>query len=88
MVTSVISDTLRLVGSPVKNQKKKSGGKGSVALLKETKQLCCVSHDSPQKQSILLEKRKIGINLHGQVLEGHDASRKYSGKEGSVAGNH
>ena len=33
-------------------------------------------------------KWKVGIESHSQVLEGHDASRKNSGKEGSIAGNH
>ena len=47
-VTSVISDSLRLVGSPVaeKDQGIKVG---------ETIQLGCVSHDSPQRKSLLWE---------------------------------
>ena len=49
----------------------KSGGKGSVALLKETILLGCVSHDSPQRKPVT-----IGIDLHSQVVEDHDASRK------------
>ena len=70
MVTSVTSGTLTLVGSPIKVKEK--WRERTVALLKETIQLGCVSHDSPQKKSILLDKRWIGINLHSQVLEGHD----------------
>ena len=36
----------------------------------------------------LAGQRKIGIKLHRQVPKDHDASRKNSGKEGSIAGNH
>ena len=41
---NVCSDTLRLMSSAAKKSKK-GGGKGSVALLKESKQLGCVSQD-------------------------------------------
>ena len=47
-------------------------------------QLGCVSHDSPQRKSILREW-KIGIESHSQVLQGHDASRKNYGMKGSIA---
>ena len=47
MVTVVIADTLRLMGSPVKKSKK-SGGKGSVA--------------GPQMKSVLPEVGKLGSN--------------------------
>ena len=66
---------------------KKSGGKGSVAWLKETIQLGCVSQDSPQRKSMLRE-RKIGIKLHSPIFQNRDASRKNSGEDGSIAGNH
>ena len=39
---------------------KKSGGKGSVAFLKESRQLGCVSQDSYPRRSILREKGKLG----------------------------
>ena len=56
--TTVCSDTLRLMCSPVK-QSKKSGGKGSVASLKESKQLGCVSQDTdPPKKSTLRKSGK------------------------------
>ena len=58
MVTTVIEVKLRLVGSPVKKSKK-SGGKGSVALLKETIQLGCESQDYPWRKSILREVGKL-----------------------------
>ena len=41
---------------------KKSGGKGSVALLKESIQLVCVSQDSHPKKSILRAVGKLGSN--------------------------
>ena len=56
-------------------------------LVEWTIQLGCVSQDCPQKKSILREVGKLDSN-HSQVREGHDASRKNSGKEGSTAGNH
>ena len=55
---------------------------------KKSIQLGCVSHDGPQRKSILQENGKLGITLRSQVLEGQDASRKKFGKEGSIAGNH
>ena len=48
MVTIVSFCTLRLLISPTKSQRKKSGAKGS---LKDTIQLGCVSHDSPATQA-------------------------------------
>ena len=47
---------------------------GSVALLKESKQLGCVSQDTePPKKSILRKSGNFGIKLHRQVLQGHVA---------------
>ena len=83
---SVSLYALRLVGSPVKSEKK-GGAKGLVALLKETIQLGCVLYE-PSEKIDSAGKWKVGIESHSQVLEGHDASRKISGKEGSIAGNH
>ena len=59
---SVGWDTLKLVGSPVRSRTK-SGGKGSVASLKELIKLGCVSHDTePPKKSFLWKSVKIGSN--------------------------
>ena len=41
---------------------KKSGAKGSVALLKESTQLGCVSQESYPRKSILHEQGKLGSN--------------------------
>ena len=41
---------------------KKSGAKGSVASLKESFQLGCVSHDSHRRKSTPREKGKLGSN--------------------------
>ena len=66
---------------------KKGGAKGSVALLKESIQLGCVSQDSHPRKSILRKKRKIGIKSRRQILQGHLAPNKNSGKKGSIARN-
>ena len=58
-----------------------------MALLKETIQLVCVSQDSRQRNSILWEDGKVGSN-HSQILQEHLASRKKTGEEGSIAGDH
>ena len=51
--TTVCLDALKLMGSPIKKSKK-SSGKGTVASLKESIQLGCVSQDTePPKKSIL-----------------------------------
>ena len=48
-------------GRPSKKSKK-GGAKGLVALLKETTQLGCASHDSSHRKSILRENGKLGSN--------------------------
>ena len=48
-------------GKPSKKSKK-SGGKGSVALLKESLQLGCASHNSYQRKPTLRKERKLGSN--------------------------
>ena len=68
VVTGVISDTLRLVGSPLKSQRKVAQ-KGSVA---------CVPRDPSEK--VTLRKWNIEIESHSQTLEGHVASRIKIGK--------
>ena len=45
-----------------------------------------VSRDSPQRKSIPRKNGKLGSNY--TVKFSHDASRKITGKEGSIAGNH
>ena len=67
-------------GQP-RTKAKKSGGKGSVALLKETVQVGCLSQDCPLKNFILQEVGKLGIKSRSQVLQDHDESRKNSGEE-------
>ena len=63
---------------------KKIGAKGSVAVLKESIQLSCVSRVSqdshPRKSK---ERRKFGIKSHRQFLQGHVAphKKKNIGKE-------
>ena len=48
-------------GQPSKRYKKR-GGKGSVALLKESIPLGCVSQDCPPRKSFLRETGKLGSN--------------------------
>ena len=61
MVKNVISDMLRQKERPAKEQRK-VGQKGSVAILKESTQWCCVSQDSYPRKSILHEPGKLGSN--------------------------
>ena len=49
---------------------RKSCGKGSVAFLKEAKQLGCVSQGSPQKKFILREERKLVPNYTANLSKG------------------
>ena len=56
-----------------------SGGKGSVALLKESMQL------EPPKKSILRKKREIGIESRRHILQGYGAPQKNLGEKGSIA---
>ena len=70
-------------GHPNKKSKK-SGGKGSVALLKESIQLGCVTR-FPSEQIYSTERGKIGIKSHRQILQGHVAPLQHSGKKGSIA---
>ena len=66
------SDTLRLVGSPVKKSKK-CGGKRSVASLKESVQLGGVSQGTePPKKSVLL---RTAIRVRQHWMTGHLAPR-------------
>ena len=62
MEENVSSDMLEADEKPSK-ESKKGGAKRSVALLKESTQLGCVSQDSCQRKSILREKKE---NWDGQ----------------------
>ena len=55
----------------------KSGVKGSVALLKESIQLGCVSRFSSEK-IYSTKRRKIGIKSHRRILQGHVVPDKNS----------
>ena len=50
---------------------KKDGAKGSVALLKESAQVGCVSQDSHPRKSILRESGKLGSKTRRQLLQRH-----------------
>ena len=67
---------------------KKGGAKGSVALLKVSTQLGCVSQDHCSRKSFLREERKIGIRARRQILQGHVAPNQNLGKNGSIARNY
>ena len=54
-------------GQPIEKSKK-SGEKGSVAFLKESIQLGCVSQDYPLKKIYSAGSWKIGIESHSQIL--------------------
>ena len=68
------------------SKKSKNGGaKGTVALLIESFQFeLCVSRSSSEK-IYSTERRKIGIETRRQILQGHLAPNKNSGKKGSIA---
>ena len=59
MEENISSDMLRMRRSPAKKAKK-DGANGSVALLKESTQLGCVSQDSYPRKCILRERGKLG----------------------------
>ena len=66
---------------------KKSCGKGSVALLKESKLLECGSQDCPQKV-YSLRSWKNGIESRHHILQGHVAPHQISGEKRSIARSH
>ena len=84
MATNVDSDIVRLMGSPAKKKSKKSGVKGSVALLKESTQLGCVSQDSHPRKFILREVGRVGSN-HTVKFSNGTWHHKKKGKKGSIA---
>ena len=78
MVTSGISCTLRLLGSPVKV---KGGAIGSAY------SIGCVSHDSPQRKSTLRENGKFGSNHTVNLSKATMRCVKSLEKKGPSEGN-
>ena len=72
-------------GKPNKRSKK-GGAKGSVAILKESIQLGCVSQDSYQRNSILREVGKLGSNHAVKFSKGTWHQRKIREKKGPSRG--
>ena len=66
---------------------KKGGAKGTVALLKESTQLGCVSQDSYPRKSILHDEGKWG-SKHVVKFSKCTWHQKKSGKKGSIAGHY
>ena len=64
---------------------KKSGGKGLVAVLKESVQLGCVSQDPYPTKSLVRKRGKTGIKSQRQILQGRVAPHNNSGKKGFFA---
>ena len=65
------------------NKSKKGGAKGSVALLRSLyKWVVCLK--SLIRETLSTERRKIGIKSRRQILQGHVAPKKNSGKKGSL----
>ena len=60
-------------GRQPNKKSKKSSGKGSVTLLKESTQLGCVSQGYSPKKSISAESWEIETESHRQILQGHVA---------------
>ena len=86
MVTFLsISDTLGTGGQP-STKPKKSGGRGTVALLKETVQMGCVFQGSPQKKSILREIEKLGSNHTVKFSKGTMRHAKIRERKGPSQG--
>ena len=68
------------------NKKSKKGGaKGSVALLKESIQLGCVSQDSHPRKSILRKEGKLGSNHAVRFSRSTWHQKEKLGKKGSIA---
>ena len=85
MVTGVVSGTRRLVGSPVKSQRKVAEKDQWLCWLGLFNWVVCPM--TAPEEVCSGWKWQIRIESHSEVLEDHDASRKDSGKEGSIAGN-
>ena len=78
--------TLR-VGQPRKKSKK-SGVQGSVALLKESFHLGCVSQDSHQSKCNPRKEGQLGSNHTVKFSKGTWHHKKNSGNKGSIARRH
>ena len=87
MVTNAISDTVGQKRRPTKRSKK-GAAKRSVAILKESIQLGCVSQDSYPRKSILRESGKLGSKHTVKFSKGTWHQIKYPGKGGSIAGSY
>ena len=72
-------------GKPSKKPKK-GGAKGSVALLEQTVQFGCVSHDSPQRKWTVREKGKLGSNHTVKFLKATMRRTKIREKKGPSQG--
>ena len=70
------------------NKSKECDGEGSVALLKESVQLGCVSQDYHPREVYSTGIWKIGIESHRPILHGHVAPNENSGKKGFIARNY
>ena len=82
MATSAVFDMLRQMRSPAKSLRTVVLKEGTVALLIESFQFeLCVSRSSSEK-IYSMERRKIGIETRRQILQGHLAPNKNSGKKG------
>ena len=82
MVTNAISDTVGQKRRPTKRSKK-GAAKRSVAILKESIQLGCVSQDSYPRKSILRESGKLGSKHTVKFSKDTWHQIKYPGKQGS-----
>ena len=84
MATNVDSDTLSLIVSAVKVEEK--WWKGSVALLKDSVQLGCVSQDSHPRKSILRKRENLGSNHTAKFTKGTWHHMKIREIKGSLRG--
>ena len=83
MAKSADSDALRLMGSPAKSQRKVVQ-RISCDIEQVFSIWLCVSRFSSEK-IYSTERRKIGIKSHRQIVQGHVAPHKNSGKKGFIA---
>ena len=87
MVTIVNSDMLRLVGSPIKSQRKVVE-KDQLPYERRLIQLGCVSQDYTQKKSILQEVGKLGSKHAVMFSKGTWHHVKIRERKGSIARSH
>ena len=79
--TNATPDMLRQKESPAKKSKK-GGAKGSVAMLKESIQLGCVSQDSYPRKYVLREQGKLGSKHTVKISKGTWHQIRNSGNKG------